>query len=182
MAGVFQTNVFQNDVFQIGGVADDGHVFQCDVFQNDIFQGVCGVTPAAGGSHLWGIRDQPRRGRRLRRVVEEQRERWYEVLRQAEQAQEAALDRAKGVEANESLREAAAAAQDAINAAREAEAGISHVQRIAESLQAAAKARTHRAMVEASIKAERQARELEALYLEYLLEQDDEESLALLLN
>jgi hypothetical protein len=180
MAGVFQSDVFQNNVFQVDAGAP-GHVFQCNVFLNNVFQGVCGVTPS-GGSHLWGLRDTPQRGRRLRRVLAENRKRWDELLNRAEKTQEAALDKAQDLtgEAKESLTDAARAAQAAIDAAREAEAGQAALRSVVAALRRAAAAKTRQDAIVRAIEAERQAKELMARCLEMMAEIDDEEALMLL--
>jgi hypothetical protein len=135
-----------------------------------------------GGSHLWGLRDTPQRGRRLRRVLEENRKRWNDLLNKAEKTQEAALDKAQDLtgEAKESLADAAYAAQAAIDAAREAEAGQAALQSVVAALHRAAAAKSLQDTIVRAVEAEQQAKELMARCLEMIAEIDDEEALMLL--
>lgn len=130
----------------------------------------------AGRYHRVGLRDIPQRGRRLRRVVEENRERWRELLGLAEETQQKALARAEQLdaEARRELEEAAEAAKAAIVAAHEAEAGMAAMQRLVASLKAAATAKRLATIVERALAAQALAKELERRLIELLDDEDDE--------
>ncbi len=93
MTGVFQPNVFQNNVFQVGGSSPPpttgtiGCGFQCSAFQPSAFQDCCGAAVIGAPSHggqFPGMRPaplprlRPRRPREL--ITDAERARIYREI------------------------------------------------------------------------------------------------------